>query len=113
MDEVGEAVVVDEVAWKSKELDADGAGPMLALLAVLKIGVLKSRPALPPPTSPAPSPRPSVRRSGVSSNVYSGRPCGIAYPVDTWRYAVGCGWNMPEGDAELRARQWELPVAGA
>ncbi len=69
MVEVAAAVVVDGVAWKLKELEADGAGPTLALLA-LKMDVPKSRaPTLLPPRPVDPDPRPSLRRKGVSSNV--------------------------------------------
>jgi hypothetical protein len=89
-DEEGPAVEEEEAVlvverWKLKEPAAPplGAGPTPAALLPLKRGVLYRRAVvaalLPMPPGPAPPMlRPSVSRNGVSSNVYSGRPCGIA-----------------------------------
>lgn len=67
-----------------------GAGPIPALLVLLNSGVPYSSALvaaalllLLPPAPIEEPPRPSLRRNGVSSNVYSGSVCGIAYPVDT------------------------------
>jgi hypothetical protein len=102
------AVVVedeDEVEWKLKEPpDAEDAGPTPGLLALNRDVPYSSALAALPPAPPVAEPRPSLRRNGVSSNVYSGRLCGIAYPVDTWRNAVGWGWYMPEYDGMRSSR---------